>query len=284
MIQLEVGPLSSNGRSPGEGDGNPLQYSCLENPMDRRARLAIVHRVATNWTRLKQLSTHTALLISRGMAGSRYSDFIHDGSWKEECRNCQFSQTLGMELAQCHLHHTPFDFYWMIVALQRCVRFCPTAKGISYMRTCAQCFSCVQLFVTLWTVACQAPLSMGFSRQVYWSGLPCPPPEDLPHLGMEPTSLMSPTLAAGFFTTAPRRKPICIHLSSLQISFPFRSPESTEENSLCCAGSCSPQVSISDNSGVYRSNPIYQFIPPHSSPLVSISLSSPPVSLSLLCK
>ena len=44
-------------------------------------------------------------------------------------------------------------------------------------------FSCVQFFVTLWTVAHQVPLSMGFSRQEYWSGLPCPPPRDLPDLG-----------------------------------------------------------------------------------------------------
>ena len=42
-----------------------------------------------------------------------------------------------------------------------------------------------------WTVACQAPLSMGFSRQDYWSGLPCPPPEDLPHPGIEPASITS---------------------------------------------------------------------------------------------
>ena len=42
-------------------------------------------------------------------------------------------------------------------------------------------FSCVQLFATLRTVACQASLSMGFSRQAYWSGLPCPPPGDLPN-------------------------------------------------------------------------------------------------------
>ena len=47
-------------------------------------------------------------------------------------------------------------------------------------------FSRVQLFATLWTVACQAPLSMGFSRQEYWSGLPCPSPEDLPDPGIEP--------------------------------------------------------------------------------------------------
>ena len=46
-------------------------------------------------------------------------------------------------------------------------------------------FSCVLLFVTPWTVACQAPLSMAFSRQEYWSGLPCPPPGDLLYPGIE---------------------------------------------------------------------------------------------------
>ena len=56
-------------------------------------------------------------------------------------------------------------------------------------------FSRVHLFATLWTVAHQAPLSMGFSRQEYWSGLPCPPPGDLPNLGIEPSSLTSPELA-----------------------------------------------------------------------------------------
>ena len=53
-------------------------------------------------------------------------------------------------------------------------------------------FSRVQLFETLWTVALQAPLSRGFSRQEHWSGLPCPPPGDLLDPGMEPTSLTSP--------------------------------------------------------------------------------------------
>ena len=50
------------------------------------------------------------------------------------------------------------------------------------------------------TVACQAPLSMGFSRQEYWGGLPCPPPGELPNPGVEPESLTS-ALAGGFFTT-----------------------------------------------------------------------------------
>jgi len=55
------------------------------------------------------------------------------------------------------------------------------------------CFSRVQLFVTLWTIAHQTLLSMGFSRQEYWSGLPCPPSGDLPHPGIE---LVSPALQA----------------------------------------------------------------------------------------
>ena len=64
------------------------------------------------------------------------------------------------------------------------------------------CFSHVRLFATLWTIACQAALSMGFSRQEYWSGLPCPSPGDLPNPGIEPVPLMSPALAGGFFTTS----------------------------------------------------------------------------------
>ena len=48
------------------------------------------------------------------------------------------------------------------------------------------CFSYAQLFVTIWTVACQAPLFMGFSRQEYWSGLPVPSPGDLPDLEIKP--------------------------------------------------------------------------------------------------
>ena len=65
------------------------------------------------------------------------------------------------------------------------------------------CAHLVQLFATLWTVACQALLSREFSRQEYWSGLPFPPPWGLPNPRIEPTSLASPALAGGFFTTVP---------------------------------------------------------------------------------
>ena len=64
------------------------------------------------------------------------------------------------------------------------------------------CFSHVQLFSTLWTIVRQAPLSMGFSRKEYLSGLPCSSPGDLPHPGIKPGSLTSPALAGGFFTTS----------------------------------------------------------------------------------
>ena len=67
---------------------------------------------------------------------------------------------------------------------------------------CAKLLHCVRLCVTLWTEACQASLSMGFSRQEYWSELLCPPPGDLPNPGIEPMSLMSPALAGRIFTTS----------------------------------------------------------------------------------
>ena len=81
----------------------------------------------------------------------------------------------------------------------------------------AQSLSPVQLFVTPWTVALQAPLSMGFSRQEYWSGLPLPPPGYLPKPGIEPTSLMSPALAGRFFTISITWGTPSIGYTSIQI-------------------------------------------------------------------
>ena len=60
------------------------------------------------------------------------------------------------------------------------------------------CFSHVQLCAVLWTVACQASLSMGFSKQEHWSGLPCPPPGDLPDPRIKPKPLKSLALAGRF--------------------------------------------------------------------------------------
>ena len=71
----------------------------------------------------------------------------------------------------------------------------------------SQLLNYLQLFAAPWTAARQAPLSMEFFRQEYWSGLPFSAPGDLPDSGIKPTSLMSPALASGFFTTEPLGKP-----------------------------------------------------------------------------
>ena len=74
------------------------------------------------------------------------------------------------------------------------------------------CFSHVQLYATLWTATHQAPLSMGFSRQEYWSRLPCPPPEDLPNPGTEPAS--SALQVASLPTEPPGNPPGNIYYSA----------------------------------------------------------------------
>ena len=87
---------------------------------------------------------------------------------------------------------------------QSCVCVCVCART----RLHAQSLSHVQLFTNPWTVAHQAPRSMEFSRQGYWSGLPFPSPRDLPNPGIEPVSPVCPALASRFFTTEPPRKPL----------------------------------------------------------------------------
>ena len=75
--------------------------------------------------------------------------------------------------------------------------------------------------VTPWTVDCQAPLSMGFSRQEYWSGLPCPPPEDLPNPGIKPTFLTLLHWQVGFLPLMPQPDPsVHIQFSSVAQSCP----------------------------------------------------------------
>ena len=88
------------------------------------------------------------------------------------------------------------------------------------------CCSHVSPFTNLWTVACQAPLPMGFSRQEYRSGFPCPPPGDLPDLGIEPASPASPALQMDSLLLSHQGIPIsnmnlyllCTRLCSQQIT------------------------------------------------------------------
>ena len=115
----------------GEGNGSPLQYSCLENPRD-------------------------GSLVGCRLWGRTESDTI-GVTWRQQ-----------QHKPVCMLSH----------------------------------FSHIQLCAILRTVAHQAPLSKEFSRQEYWSGLPCPPPGDLPDPGIKPVSLTPLALAGRFFTTS----------------------------------------------------------------------------------
>ena len=86
------------------------------------------------------------------------------------------------------------------------LRWLATKDSQMHIHIKVKVLSHVQLFGTPWTVACQAPLSMGFSRQECWSGLPIPSPGDLPHPGIKPGS---PELQADSVPSEPLGKPIC---------------------------------------------------------------------------
>ena len=92
----------------------------------------------------------------------------------------------------------------------------------------AKSFQLFPALLTIWTVAHQAPLSMGLPRQEYWSGLPCSPPGNLSDLGIEPTSLKSPALAGEFFTTH--------HLGSPDVFTAAAAPKSLQS----CPTLCDP--------------------------------------------
>ena len=129
---------------------------------------------------------------------------------------------------------------------------------------------------TLWTVARQAPLSTGFSRQGYWSGLPCPPPGALPDPGIKPKSLKSPALAGGFFITSATWEAQAFQCSAFQAvevaSFHIkRTRMLCKCSSQCDAFPCKPRSSPGQEHHCYTFNSL-------SSPFSSIlrTPSAPP--------
>ena len=130
------------GRFPGGGYGNPLQYSCLENPMDRGDWRSIVHRVAQSHTWLKWLaaaakSLQSCLTLCDPIDGSPPGSPIPG-----------ILQARTLE--------------WVAISFSNAWKWKVKGKSLS----------CVWLLATPWTTAYQAPPSMGFSRQEYWSRVP----------------------------------------------------------------------------------------------------------------
>ena len=90
----------------------------------------------------------------------------------------------------------------MCVYTYMCMHVCMCVCVCIYVYVLSH-FSCVCLSATLWTVASQSPLFMGFPRQEYWSGLLCPPPRDLPNPGIRPASPLSPALQVNSLPAEP---------------------------------------------------------------------------------
>ena len=139
----DLGSIPGSARSPGEGNGNPLQCSCLENPMDRGAWWATVHGVA------------------------------HDSATKQQHPQGELQKLAALPPLYLGLHS-------IMTPIAR-----ETQKGLVKWSEVAQ--SCPTLCNPM-VATYQAPPSMGFSRQEYWSGLPFPSPGDLPDPGIEPRS------------------------------------------------------------------------------------------------
>ena len=124
-------------------------------------------------------------------------------------------------MAQCKILPKPINDRDVLCTLrQECGRLLPLLWPLCVCVCVCVWFSSVQLFVTPWTVAHQAPLSMLSSRQEYWSGFPFPSPGDLPNQGIESTSLASPALVGGLFNTGPPEKPNS-HLYHLPLWYPL---------------------------------------------------------------
>ena len=95
-------------------------------------------------------------------------------------------------------------------------------------------FSRVRLFATLWTVASQAPLSMGFSWQEYWNGLPCPSPRYLPNPGIKPTSSAAPALQADSLPLSHWGRPYMTALIILNIITSMNPPRKVRMCVIAC--------------------------------------------------
>ena len=119
--------------------------------------------------------------------------------WKYMCGNNE-EQHVCSDVAGCNWT------FWKTIWWTDSLLLIQSSNWLLNICMCARWLSHVRLFVTPCTVSCQAPLSMEFSRQEYWSRLPFPPPRDLSHAGIEPMSPVS-ALACSFFTTEPPEKP-----------------------------------------------------------------------------
>ena len=170
-----MGSIPGSGRSPGKGNDNPLQYSGLENPMDRGAWWATFHGVAKSQTRRKQLSMHVHMYMC-----IHTHIYINTHKYTYKLPIQAAAATAAKSLQSCSTLCDPIDcsppgsaiprilqartLEWVAISFSNSWKWKVKVKSLSRVR----------LLATPWTAAYQAPPSMGFSRQEYWSGVPLP--------------------------------------------------------------------------------------------------------------
>ena len=184
----ETGYIPGSGRFPGIVNGNSLQYSCLENSMDRGLWWAASHGVTKSQTRLNDWAyTYTQLwnTFPPYTCFTRVTVISLDNfSWDitlfgKSSLTPQVSVFLLFpQLCILPLAPVLTTLFCNYIFICQCMHVCMLSH-----------FSPIPLFATPWTVACQAPLSMGFPRWEHWSGLPFPSPGNLPNPGIKPGSL-----------------------------------------------------------------------------------------------
>ena len=149
--------------------------------------------------------------LSSGGSGSQREPPVT--GWRDRTSSCWGSKSFGSPKAT-HQESTP-----IVIAQPGPISACDTHQGntaiYQYTDGWFSMLCCVWLFVTPRAAVCQASLSMGFSKQEYWSGLPFLSPRKSPVPGIEPTSLASPALTGGFFTTAPPAWQLTIHSKTM---------------------------------------------------------------------
>ena len=141
-------------------------------------------------------SFQTIPLKGRGAISTKFLAFMLPRLWRDD-RNSHFNIETSCSRWQCTKVRLAQNCLGWTVTWGE-IRF--TLSFLAFVVGLCRSLSCVRLHVTPWTVAYQVPLSMGFSKQEYWSGLSCPPPGDLPDPGIKPAS---PASAGGFFTAEP---------------------------------------------------------------------------------
>ena len=173
----DLGSILGLGRSPGGGDGNPLQYSCLENPHGQRILVGysnmVSQRVGHDWETKHNCLERVSRLQYREQKHSA-KVLLSWGHWTQSSCKPRHLRMACWNTREERKAERALKIY----------RECLSSLSVSH--SLSLCLTPGDSTLPPWTVAHQAPLSMGFSRQECWSGLPFPTPRDLPVQGPHP--------------------------------------------------------------------------------------------------